>query len=282
MKIKSERIMQQQSGAVSVSISGSLYNIIPELTDFSGHVQPIGAMPPPPVPDARLGRLGGGGPRTHLPIALPFPAKFRKALPTPGYQAAHAHFLEMRDQLQKQVFAFKKQRNREKAQVIVVTVQLMTRAPGKVKPIIVSVCNLFLMINNTLLILTFKNITETFGNVPVDIGVEDLKTACHITVQPLFLNWLKGVSLDRSEVQLRFKNWLELVPQDPDMNAIADKFIVAKGRNGAKKFAEGHGITLYLAISYEKYERALAHSIDELSESDDVSDTLIILLHGIF
>lgn len=80
------------------------------------------------------------------------------------------------------------------------------------------------------------------------------------------MKWSKGLSLTVEDVELRFKNWLELMPRVPDVDAISEKFFTVKGKNTAKKFNPGQGVDLILAISYEKYELAVTHSLAEDSE----------------
>lgn len=104
----------------------------------------------------------------------------------------------------------------------------------------------------------FKNIFETIANIPVHIGVQKLKVVVFYTLLPLFLKWSKGFSLGIEDVQLRSKNWVELIARSPDIDAIADKFFV-KGKNNARKFSAGQGIDIYLALPDEKYQDVLDH-----------------------
>jgi hypothetical protein len=116
--------------------------------------------------------------------------------------------------------------------------------------------------------------SETIGNVPARIGVNDLKVVCFNTLLPLFLKWTRSLSsLTIEEVELRYKNWLELIPRSPDIDAIFGHFFRTKGRNSSKKFSPGQGIDLVLAISHKKYELAVTHAS---SEFDCVSSHILI------
>jgi len=94
----------------------------------------------PPVPPHRQ---SPGGLRVSTAImqntisTVAFPAKFQAPTLEPGYQAAHAHFIEMREHLARQAYST------QEARVIIVKVRMMTHAPGKVKPILISVSVVF-------------------------------------------------------------------------------------------------------------------------------------------
>jgi len=53
------------------------------------------------------------------------------------------------------------------------------------------------------------------------------------------------------------KNWVELIPRQPDVDAIAEKFFSFKGKNKAKTFSSKSGTELYLCIRYDKYDAIL-------------------------
>ena len=88
-------------------------------------------------------------------------------------------------------------------------------------------------------------------------------------VLPHFLKWSKDCSLLFEECELRTKLWVELVPKNPDVDAIADKFFDLRGKNKATKiFSAKQGIDLYLCISNEKFESILDHLANDGDNED--------------
>ena len=71
------------------------------------------------------------------------------------------------------------------------------------------------------------------------------------------------------ECQLRSKNWVEFIPRQPDIDAIADMFFTSKGKSKAKTFSPKSGADLYLYIRYEKYDTILEHLV-QLDEQNQV------------
>ena len=72
-----------------------------------------------------------------------------------------------------------------------------------------------------------QNISETIHNIPIYIGVWELKRITYLTLLPLFVKWSKDYSLTMNDVQLCFKDWVELTPARPnneDVNVISSKF----------------------------------------------------------
>ena len=95
---------------------------------------------------------------------------------------------------------------------------------------------------------------ETQGNIPVHVGVQELKFICFYTALPLYLQWSGGCPLSIQEVQMRDKQWVEMIPRIPDKDAISDKFLVNVGSKVAKKKFRPGQIDINHPISYEKYE----------------------------
>ena len=83
---------------------------------------------------------------------------------------------------------------------------------------------------------------------------------------PQFIKWSKGYSLPLEDCQIRNKLWVELVPKQPDIDAVAEYFFTSKGKKG-KAFTPKQGVELYLVITNEKYEAILQH----LSDIEEVS-----------
>jgi hypothetical protein len=117
--------------------------------------------------------------------------------------------------------------------------------------------------------VSHQNIFEAVSNIPVHIGVNDLKFVAYHAILPHFLKWSKDFPLLFDECELRTKLWVELIPKTPDVDAIADKFFDLKGKNKTTKvFSAKQGIDLYLAISNEKFESTLEH-LANLDDDDD-------------
>ena len=66
------------------------------------------------------------------------------------------------------------------------------------------------------------------------------------------------------ECQLRDKNWVELIPRMPDVDAIAENFFESKGKSKVKTFVSKKGIEIYLSIEYEKYDAVLDHLAEQV------------------
>ena len=101
------------------------------------------------------------------------------------------------------------------------------------------------------------------SNIPVHIGVNDLKFIAYHAVLPYFLKWSKNFLLPFDDCELLTKLWVELVPKTLDVDAIADKFFDLKGKNKTTRvFSAKQGINLYFAISHEKFESILEHLVN--------------------
>jgi len=96
--------------------------------------------------------------------------------------------------------------------------------------------------------------------VPVHIGATQLKQVCFVTLLPLFIKWSKEAELTIDQVRLRQKDWLELVPMKDveDVNVIAKKFFVQRGKNKMLVFHPGKGVELNLEIEHDLYLVVLA------------------------
>ncbi len=69
--------------------------------------------------------------------------------------------------------------------------------------------------------------------------MKDLKAIAYFTLLPLFSKWSKEFPLSVNDLQLRFKDWVELIPlgpKDEDVNAISSKFFIPKGKSKALQF----------------------------------------------
>lgn len=97
------------------------------------------------------------------------------------------------------------------------------------------------------------------------IGVRDLKFIAYHAVLPYSLKWSKGFPLPFDECELCSSLWVEHVPKNLDVDAIAEKFFnYSRSKNKAiKTFSPKQGTDLYIAISHEKYECILNHLANE-------------------
>jgi hypothetical protein len=55
------------------------------------------------------------------------------------------------------------------------------------------------------------------------------------------------------------------LPGVPDVDAIAEKFFVARGKARNVQFQRGKGVEVFLELEYEKYNTIMAY-LDELDE----------------
>ena len=105
---------------------------------------------------------------------------------------------------------------------------------------------------------------EALSEIPVHIGVSDLKFVLFHALLPPFLKWSKEYPLNLSDCELRDKHWVELIPKQPDVDAVADNFFTFKGRNkNTKVFTPKQGIELNLSISQDIYN-AVIQRLSEL------------------
>ena len=113
-----------------------------------------------------------------------------------------------------------------------------------------------------------QNILETINNIPIHIGVKDLKDICFLTLLPIFIMWSKGAELTVNETKLCMKDWVELrpLPGGLDVDAIAAKFFVAQGKSKTVQFYAGKGIELYLELLHEKHLDILQH-LEEMEDN---------------
>jgi hypothetical protein len=105
--------------------------------------------------------------------------------------------------------------------------------------------------------------------------VKNLKAIAYFTLLPLFSKWSKEFPLSIDDLQLRFKDWVELIPlgpgKDEDVNAISSKFFVPKGKSKALQFQPNKVLDLYLELSNERY-REISDHLDDI-ENNAVSHT---------
>ena len=99
------------------------------------------------------------------------------------------------------------------------------------------------------------------SNIPVNIGVQQLKLVAYYTLLPLFVKWSKNAELALEDVRLHFKDWVELMPSgsgSQDVGAIASKFFIPKGKMKILQFQPNKVLDLYLELVYDKYAEILS------------------------
>ncbi|KAF9477407.1 hypothetical protein BDN70DRAFT_810773 [Pholiota conissans] len=172
----------------------------------------------------------------------PFPPMRNQTLINPGYQEAHQFYNEMRQYYARQAYV------PSNTEVVVVRARMATLLEGKKMPIQIS------------------DILEAISNIPVHIGLSDLRWVVYHTLLPHYVKWSKGFPLNPEECTIRDKLWVELVPKEPDVDAIAAKFfIVGKGKNKNNlrpTFSPRNGIDLFFCIDHTKYQAILNHLSD--------------------
>jgi len=225
-----------ESGAPIVPVGNSIMHALTPLSssggrsrsgqDFTSSHSHI--LPPIPERQERISRINIP-PMPNIYSAAPFPRSMNSPLVNPGYQEAHQLYNEMRCHFANKAFS-----TVANAEVIVVKVWMMTRLPGKKSPV------------------TISDIFEALSNIPVHIGVQELKFIAYHALLPQYIKWSKNFSLTFEGCELRNKQWVEFVPKHPDIDAVADKFFDCKGRNKTLKVFSAslrQGIEIYLVIT---------------------------------
>ncbi|KAL0960042.1 hypothetical protein HGRIS_011690 [Hohenbuehelia grisea] len=185
-------------------------------------------MPPPVAP----------APRVITPMAihrgsiLPFPRLdgSKKTLQW-GYTQAHENYIVMRDHFATQAYAT------GGTGKITIHPRFATILPGKQK------------------YSPFSDAYEPLGNISPEIGVNDLKTAAFVALYPRFLKWSYDFTLSLDQLCLRAKDWTEIIHNDIAPSPFRALFFTAK----TQKFAPGAGLTVYLTVETDLYEKIIDH-----------------------
>jgi hypothetical protein len=71
---------------------------------------------------------------------------------------------------------------------------------------------------------------------------------------------------------MRNKDWVEMVPMfgAPDVDAIAAKFFMAKGKSKVIQFQSKGHVEVYLELPHDKYLETMVHLENDDSESESV------------
>ncbi|KAJ7630219.1 hypothetical protein FB45DRAFT_832782 [Roridomyces roridus] len=160
----------------------------------------------------------------------------------PGYTEAHAAYALVRNYYASKAFSS------GNTQTVSVQCWLARMEAKKAKP------------------TPIHDIYMAMNNVPVNIGVRDLKELVRILLLPQIISWVRGYDLSTVDFTLRKEHWIELVAQHPDVNAIAEDFFVTKANPRGlqtRTFSNKHPAKLYLGIDNPTYNTILAH-FDEL------------------
>ena len=70
------------------------------------------------------------------------------------------------------------------------------------------------------------------------------------------MKWSKDHTLAIEDLQLRFKDWVELIPAGPDnedVGAISSRFFLPKGKSKTIQFHPNKVLELYLELAHDKY-----------------------------
>ena len=180
----------------------------------------------------------------------------------PGYQEAHKIYDERRQ------FFTQKAMSMHQSKVVVIKTTMMSLKPGNKNPSVVSVCETKDAKLVTILIIFLQNISETVSNIPVYIGVRELKRITYCTFLLFFMKWSKKCTLAIEDVQLRFKDWVELIPAGPgnkDVGAISSRFFLLKGKSKMIQFHGNKVLELYLKLAHDKYAEVL-NCLDDIEE----------------
>ena len=113
--------------------------------------------------------------------------------------------------------------------------------------------------------------------MPVHIGVCDLKNVAFLTLHPLFLKWSKNAAVDLDQLRLRNKDWVEMIPRPgvQDIDAIAAKFFIAKGKARNVLFHAGKGVEVFLKLQQETYLEILFCLENDESEVEQQPEPLV-------
>ena len=95
----------------------------------------------------------------------------------------------------------------------------------------------------------------------------NLKHILYHALLPRFLHWSKGFPLSIEECELCDKNWVQLILQQLDIDAIAEQFFEAKPKSKVKVFSAKKSADLSLCVKNEKYQEVLQHLV-ELDEAN--------------
>lgn len=114
-----------------------------------------------------------------------------------------------------------------------------------------------------------QNILETVSNIPVHIGIQELKNIAYLTPLAPFMIWSKDDILAIEDLHLHFKDWVELIPLGhghEDVNTIASKFLQPKGRSKMIQFTPNKVLELYLELAYNMYAEILTY-LEDMEET---------------
>ncbi|KAG6818300.1 hypothetical protein H0H93_006170, partial [Arthromyces matolae] len=145
-----------------------------------------------------------------------------------GYTKAHSTYTATKKKLASQAYA------KHEARVVVCEVRLARKPIGNVKTVQVGDC------------------IEAIDNVPLHIGAVELKTLLFDLILPTWLKFSGGFNIDITQVVMRNKDWVEIRPKNPDLDAISALFL-KEGKNGELVFKSGRCL-IYLHLPNDIYK----------------------------
>jgi hypothetical protein len=181
----------------------------------------------------------------------------------PGYQEVHTRYDEMQRFFAQKAFTV------HNGEVVVIKVTMMSLKPSNKNLSIISVCKTqvtkWVIVSNS---IHMQNISETISNIPVHIGIQELKNIAYLTLLSPFIKWSKNDFLNTSDLHLCFKDWVELIPlesSNEDINAILSKFFLSKAKLKTIQFHPNKVLELYLELIFDRYAEVL-NWLEEMEE----------------
>jgi hypothetical protein len=121
------------------------------------------------------------------------------------------------------------------------------------------------------------NVSKSNTNIPVHIGIQELKKIAYLTLLPPFIKWSKNDFLNTSDLHLHFKDWVELIALgsgNKDIDAISSKFFLPKGKSKTIQLHPNNVLELYLELIFDRY----AEVLNRLEEMEEESVTQVCLV----
>ncbi|KAL4269042.1 hypothetical protein AB1N83_001843 [Pleurotus pulmonarius] len=196
-------------------------------------------------PIIRVPGSGFSRPQTSQPMSMPFdPNMYRRKSVASGYNQNHSTYAADRERLARRAYS------NEGGYVGTIYAQMVYVPPGKTKPSIIH--------DN------ITNIMEAIGNVPVHIGVAELKDLLFGALKERWDRYSKSFPLHAGDVTMRCKDWTPMRVSEPDVDAVLHYFQKKKGKNLVIEVKENKKNIVYLEVPMEIINQVLT-----LLEEDD-------------
>ncbi|KAG6808192.1 hypothetical protein H0H92_005087, partial [Tricholoma furcatifolium] len=167
-------------------------------------------------------------PGLNSPLRATQPTIHQSASIQAGYTQSHASYEVTKRKLASQAYA------KHEARVVVCEVRLARKPIGNVKTVQVGDC------------------IEAIDNVSLHIGANELKALLFNLILPTWTKYSGGFSIGINDVIMRNKDWVEIRPKDPDMDAISASFL-KDGKKGESIFKPGRCL-IYLHLPNDVYK----------------------------